>query len=85
MDVTPSPKMLEVFKKMTDAIVGEEPLKSEQSPAANKRRQQRGMLMQVFHDISRLSMREGVGRHLNEMGKPTRRDDIIPSSINRRG
>ncbi len=65
MDVTPTHKMFEVMEKMTDGICGEEPGPFERSPAAEQRRTNRKLLMDVFHQLVALSMREGAARAFN--------------------
>ena len=65
MDVTPTPKMFEAMQKFTDAIAGEEPGKLEQSVAANRRRQNRAMVIDFLHRFGGACMREGSARALN--------------------
>lgn len=79
MDVTPSKKMLEAMLKFTDGLVGEAPHPTDHGPGAQKRRQQRGIVMNWLHDFSRLNMREGVGRYLRELGQKTVQDEVRPS------
>lgn len=83
MDVTPTKKMLESMLAFTEAVAGEEPGKHEQSPAANKRRNDRRRVMDWLHNFSRLNMREGVGRYLRARGQPTVEDHVRPNRVTR--
>lgn len=81
MDVTPTPKMLQVMQKMVDGLIGEEPLKLEKSTAANSRRNARKQCMDLLHNLVRLSMREGVRRDREARGMPTVEDGIRPDPV----
>lgn len=65
MDVTPPPKMYEAMVKLTDAVCGEEPGKLEQSTAANRRRANRRLMLDVMHNMVAMAMREGAARAFN--------------------
>lgn len=82
MDVTPTPKMLEAMKAFTNVLVGEEPLKVETTPAANKLRNDRRRVMDWLHNFCRLSMREGVRRDREARKMPTMEDPIRPNPLN---
>jgi hypothetical protein len=81
MDVTPTPKMLEVMNKMTDGLIGEEPGKLEKSHGATNRRHARRACMDLLHNLVRLSMREGVRRYLEAQGMATTPDSIKPDPV----
>jgi hypothetical protein len=83
MDVTPTKGMLETMEAFTDAVCGEQPDKKDAGPGAMKRRANRRMVMDFLHNLVRLSMREGVGRHYVEMGWPVRQDEVRPNPLKR--
>lgn len=65
MDVTPSPAMFRAMSALTDAACGEAPLSIETSPAAERRRESRAIMMDALHRLVGLAMREGVARTFN--------------------
>ena len=81
MDVTPNPGMFKAMCAFTDCVVGEAPTSIETSPASEKRREDRRMVMDFLHNLVRLSMREGVGRHYREMGWPVVEDHVKPNPL----
>jgi hypothetical protein len=83
MDVTPSPGMYRAMEAFVSSTIGEAPLKSETTTAANNRRQARRVAMDFLHDLVRLSMREGVARDRRERGMPTVQDDVQPNKLAR--
>jgi hypothetical protein len=81
MDVTPTPGLLRVMEHLTQEFIGEEPLAVETSTAAQNRRAARRMMMDILHNIVRLSMRIGVARYLMAHGKPVVEDNIKPDPV----
>lgn len=81
MDVTPNPGMLKAMEAFADACFGEKPGAKDFGPGAIKRRAQHRMAMDFLHNIVRLAMREGVGRHYREMGWHTVPDEIRPNPV----
>jgi hypothetical protein len=81
MDVTPPPGLYKVMLNLTDAFIGEEPLAIETTRAANDRREARRKMMDILHNIVRLSMRVGVARYRTENGLPVVEDSVRPDPV----
>ena len=66
MDTTPSPKMFDAMRKLTDAVCGEEPHPMLVGSGAAAIRHKRIIMMDVLHGLVAGAMREGVNRAVKE-------------------
>lgn len=71
MDVTPTPLMYATMEKMADMCVGESPHPKDMGPGAIKRRKARFMFMDLMHQFTAMTMREGARRAFEERGMAT--------------
>jgi hypothetical protein len=73
--------MYKAMCAFVDSTVGEAPTAIEKTRAADDRREARRVAMDFLHNLVRLAMREGVGRHYRERGWPVVQDEVRPNPV----